>query len=197
METPATNNITFTVHPLPVSLFDETFDYANGGLHSGNGTNLFSNVSNDRWFNTFSSTTITDSINVVDNALTYSGYDLSGLGKKILCPNNAAFDRAIRPFSNMTSEFNSTIYYAMMMKMKDVSTLSSYPSSYGEMITGVGPVTIPIGQTNRFAKAALRGIIRVRAGSVAGTWQVGINTSSVKTGPMGWYDVDLDSASTY
>ena len=195
--TPATNDITFTVHPLPVALFDETFNYASGGLHSGNGTNFFMNVSDGRWFNTLSSSAITDSVNVVDGALTYTGYDLSGLGKKILCPNNVAFDRAIRSFSNTANEYNDTIYYSMMMKMKDVSTLSAYPSSYGELITGVGPVTIPAGQTNRFAKTALRGMLRVRAGSVAGTWQVGINTSSVKTGPMGWYDVNLDSSLTY
>ena len=103
----------------------ETFNYNEGalmtivGLNSGSpyfaAASASNNVSNGVW-TPGSTSAFDDPLMVEAGALTYPGYSLSGLGKKVFCPNLAANTSNNRGFTTFTSR--QTVYYSMMVNLK-------------------------------------------------------------------------------
>jgi hypothetical protein len=136
------------------------------------------------------SSAFTDSISVENDPLIYEGYSLSGLGKKIFLPNDApttSNDRAYRSFAPQTGK----VYYSVMVNLKDVTNLSANTSSNGEYFIGVWPSTA---STN----ALYRGLLTIRTGSVAGTYQLGVRaTQPTANSATSWAVGDLNPSQTY
>ncbi|MBI5475331.1 MAG: choice-of-anchor D domain-containing protein, partial [Ignavibacteriales bacterium] len=182
----------------------EVFNYPAGDLTSGTTATPLANVSNYNWFNTGTSA-LTDTLRVKTGPLTYLGYILSGQDNRLDIYPNKASDKAFRPFSNTPGEYKDSIYYSLLLKMSDIYALSSYPSTSGEALLGVGAVTNPdqtpaSPDTNRYSKGGIRGVLRFRAGSIVPSFQLGVSDGYVKPangGPVGWHDVNLDTSLTY
>jgi hypothetical protein len=178
--------------PLPLT---ETFDYTPGALCDVSATlNTTSsyypvaanNVSAGVWING-STSKHDDPLLVQTGALTYTGYALSGLGKKVWAPNlagNSSNNRASRQFAPQTGK----VYYAAMVNLPTIADLSSATSSGGEYIMGL--------YTNAsFATANGRGVVTFRLSPVTGKYIIGIRASS--TAVAGWVTAkDLDTTAT-
>lgn len=179
------------------ALFTETFDYNEGALMTITGLNAGSsyyaaatasnNVSGGVWI-PGSTTAFDDPLMVQSVALTYSGYSLSGMGKKLYCPNLAPNTSNNRGYVNFTS--SQIVYYSMMLNMNDVTGLSAYPSANGEYFTGVWA-------TGNATNANYRGLLTFRGGSNAAKFQLGVRSNQPTTVATTWYDVDLDVQTTY
>lgn len=184
--------VSVSVHPLVLPstpVMTETFNYASGGLDAGNPLSPRMNVSKGLWI-CGTSSAFTDSISVENDPLIYEGYSLSGLGKKIFLPNDApttSNDRAYRSFAPQTGK----VYYSVMVNLKDVTNLSANTSSNGEYFIGVWPSTA---STN----ALYRGLLTIRTGSVAGTYQLGVRaTQPTANSATSWAVGDLNPSQTY
>ena len=144
------------------------------------------NVSAGVWING-STSKHDDPLLVQTGALTYTGYALSGLGKKVWCPNlagNSSNNRASRLFAPQTGK----VYYAAMVNLPTIADLSSATSSGGEYLMGL--------YTNAsFATANGRGVVTFRLSPVTGKYIIGIRASS--TAVAGWVTAkDLDTTAT-
>ncbi|MFZ4620024.1 MAG: choice-of-anchor D domain-containing protein [Bacteroidota bacterium] len=184
--------VSVTVHPLVLPstpVMSETFNYAVGGLDGGNALSPRMNVSKGLWV-CGTTSAFTDSIGVEADPLVYEGYSLSGLGKKVFLPNDVAAtsnDRAYRSFAPQTGK----VYYSIMVNLKDVTNLSSNTSTNGEYFIGLWPSTA---STN----ALYRGLLTIRLGSVAGTYQLGIRaTQPTANSSSVWAAGDLNPSQTY
>lgn len=181
----AVTNIT----PLPLS---ETFNYTSGALCDVSATlNTTSsyypvaanNVSGGLWLNG-STSKHDDPLLVRDSALTYTGYALSGQGKKVWCPNlvgNSSNNRASRMFAPQTGK----VYFAAMVNLPTIADLSSSTSSGGEYLLGL--------YTNAsFATAAGRSVVTFRQSPTTGKYVIGVRANS--TAVAGWVTTkDLDT----
>lgn len=186
------DTITLSVHRLILPsqpVMTETFNYRNGGLDAGNPVAVRLNVSGG-WWVCGTSSTFTDSISVESPSLQYPGYSLSGIGKRIFLPNDVAAssnDRAYRSFEPQTGK----VYYSVMIDMKDAVNLSSNTSTNGEYVIGLWPSTAS-------SNALFRGLLTVRTGSVAGTYQLGIRaTQPTANTATVWVTRDLAPATTH
>jgi hypothetical protein len=176
-------------------IFTETFNYNEGALMDVTNLNITSpyypvaqnNVSNGVWTNG-STSTFDDPILVQAGALTYPGYTLSGVGKKIFCPNLTANTSNNRGFATFPTQ--QTVYYSFMIKMKDVTGLSAYPSTNGEYFTGVWA-------TGNATNANYRGLTCFQAGSAIGKWRIGVRSNQPTTVATSWVGIDLDTMTTY
>jgi hypothetical protein len=176
-------------------LLTETFNYGDGALCSDsaylNTTSPYyplvaNDVSGGLWVNGSTSTN-DDPLLVQPGALSYPGYILSGLGKKVWCPNltsNTSNNRASRLFPAVTGR----VYYAAMVRLPNISDLSASTSSGGEYLFGVY-------SSASFATAAGRGLVTFRLSDSTGKYQIGIRATSTAT--AGWVNKQLDTASTY
>lgn len=176
------------VAPFP---FTETFDFTEGGLNDNSATlNTTSkyyplaadNVSGFLWVNGSTSKN-DDPLLVQTGALTYTGYALSGLGKKVWCPNmvgNTSNNRASRAFAPQTGK----TYYAILVNLPTIADLSSSTSSGGEYLCGL------YGSAG-FATANGRGLITFRLSATTGKYVIGIRANSTAT--AGWVAKDLDT----
>jgi hypothetical protein len=179
-------------------IFVENFNYTDGalvlcGAGQPNATSPYyplaaNNVSGGVWVNG-SSSSFDDPMLVQTGALIYSGYSESGVGKKLLCPNLAPNTSNNRGYRDLGVSLQ-TVYYSFMIKIQDVTGLSAYPSSNGEYFTGVWA-------TGNATNANYRGLTVFRAGSAAGTWQIGVRSNQPTTPATTWLDIDLDPALTY
>ena len=178
-------------------LFTESFSYNDGalmtmvGLNAGSPYFAAATASNDVSGGVWtpgSTSPFDDPMMVESGALTYPGYSLSGVGKKLFCPNLAPNSSNNRGFATFTSQ--QTVYYSMMVNMKDVTGLSAYPSTNGEYFTGLWA-------TGNGTNANFRGLTVFQAGSVAGTWRIGVRSNQPTTVATTWYDVDLSVLTTY
>jgi hypothetical protein len=173
----------------------ETFDYATGAL-CDDSTNLnvtspyyplaANNVSKGLWVNGSTSKN-DDPLLVKSDPLTYSGYILSGVGKKVWCPNllsNTSNNRASRTFPAQTGK----IYYAVMVQLPNNLNLSSSTSSGGEYLFGVY-------SSASFSSSAGRALVTFRSSDSTGKYQIGIRANS--TAQAGWVAMHLDTAKTY
>jgi hypothetical protein len=172
----------------------ETFNYKSGAL-CDNRANLnpaspyyplqANNVSGSVWIN--GSTSTNDDPLLVDSlALIYTGYGLSGVGKKLWCPNlasNTSNNRASRMFTPVTGK----VYYSALVNLPNPNDLSSSASATGEYLTGVYP-------NSSFSSAAGRGLLVFRLSPTAGKYVVGVRASNAAT--AGWVSKDLDTAVT-
>jgi hypothetical protein len=173
----------------------ETFNYKSGALCDNlanlNATSPYyplqaNNVSGSIWIN--GSTSTNDDPLLVDStgALTYTGYALSGVGKKLWCPNlapNTSNNRASRMFNPVTAK----VYYSALVNLPNPNDLSSSTSSTGEYLMGVYP-------NASFANANGRGLFVFRLSPTAGKYVVGVRASNAAT--AGWVAKDLDTAKT-
>jgi len=180
------------IAPLPLT---ETFNYTSGALCDVSATlNTTSpyfpvavnNVSGGVWVNGSTSKN-DDPLLVRDTALTYSGYALSGQGKKVWCPNlvgNSSNNRASRMFAPQTGK----VYFAAMVNLPTLADLSASSSSGGEYLLGL--------YTNAsFATAAGRGVVTFKQSAVAGKYTIGVRANS--TAVAGWVTTkDLDTTVT-
>ncbi len=182
------------IAPLPLA---ETFNYKVGALCDDaaylNTTSPYyplaaNNVSGSLWVN--GSTSKNDDPILVDTtgpALTYTGYPLSGLGKRVYCPNltgNTSNNRASRAFTARTGK----TYYSILVNMRTLQGLSSSTSSGGEYIMGF--------YTNAsFSTANGRGLVTFRLSTTPGKFVAGIRVTS--TGTAGWVSKDLDTNTTH
>ena len=177
-------------------LFIETFNYANGalvlcGANQPNPSSPYyplenNNVSGGLWING-STSSFDDPLLVQAGALTYSGYSLSGQGKKLFCPNltpNTSNNRGYREFTGQ-----QTVYYSLMVNLRETTNLSSYPSAKGEYLTGVWA-------TGNATNANFRGLLCFQRGSVAGKYQMGVRVNQPGAATS-WVNIDLDSLTTY
>jgi hypothetical protein len=179
------------------ALFTETFNYNDGALMTIVGLNAGSpyftaastsnNVSGGVW-TPGSTSAFDDPLMVESGALTYTGYSLSGVGKKLFCPNLAANSSNNRGFATFTSQ--QTVYYSLMINLKEVTGLSSYPSTNGEYLLGLWA-------TGNATNANLRGLVAFRGGINAANYQIGIRAIQPTTVATTWYDVDLTIETTY
>lgn len=178
------------------ALFEESFNYSEGalvncGVNQPNSTSVYyplaaNNVSSGAWTNG-SSSAFDDPLLVQSGALTYSGYSLSGIGKKLFCPNltaNSSNNRAYRDFTGQ-----QTVYYTLLVNLREVTGLSAYPSAKGEYLTGLWA-------TGNATNANFRGLLTFRAGTAAGTYQMGV-LANQPGGTASWYDTDLSPLTTY
>jgi hypothetical protein len=176
-------------------VFTETFNYPDGAL-CNDSTNLnatspyyplaANNVSGGLWVNGSTSTN-DDPLLVQTGALTYPGYLLSGIGKKVWCPNlpsNTSNNRASRTFPGQTGK----VYYAVMVSLANINDLSASTSSGGEYLFGVY-------SSASFSTAAGRGLVTFRLSDSTGKYQIGIRATS--TSAAGWVNKHLDTATTY
>jgi hypothetical protein len=187
----------FVVNINSQPLFVETFNYNDGALMTMVGLNTGSpyyaiasvsnNVSGGVW-TPGSTSTFDDPLMVESGALTYPGYSLSGEGKKLFCPNLAANSSNNRGFASFTSQ--QIVYYSMMINMKDVTGLSTYPSTNGEYFTGLWA-------TGNTTNANYRGLLVFRGGSNPAKFQLGVRACQPTTVATTWVDVDLDVLTTY
>ena len=189
----------FVVFNVTVSsqiLFSETFNYTEGalvlcGTNQPNPTSPFypltaNDVSGGLWTNG-STSSFDDPMLVQSGALTYSGYSLSGQGKKLFCPNltpNTSNNRGYRAFDGQ-----QTVYYSMMVNLKETTNLSDYPSAKGEYFTGLWA-------TGNATNANYRGLLCFQKGSVAGKYQMGIRVNQPNALTQ-WANIDLDTLTTY
>jgi hypothetical protein len=178
-------------------LFVETFNYNDGALMTMVGLNTGSpyyaiasvsnNVSGGVW-TPGSTSTFDDPMMVESGALTYPGYSLSGEGKKLFCPNLAPNSSNNRGFATFSSQ--QTVYYSMMINMKDVTGISAYPSTNGEYFTGLWA-------TGNATNANYRGLLVFRGGINPAKFQLGVRACQPTTVATTWVDVDLDVLTTY
>jgi hypothetical protein len=181
------------VATLPIS---ETFSYPNGALTAIAAGQLNagspyrpladSNVCSFAW-TSGSSSTFDDPMLVQTGALTYPGYSLSGQGKKLFCPNLPASTSNNRGFRSFESQ--QTVYYSLMVNVKELTNLSAYPSANGEYLTGLWA-------TGNATNANYRGLLCFRRGSAAGKYQMGVRSNQPMT-TTSWVSTDLDSLTTY
>jgi hypothetical protein len=174
----------------------ETFNYADGALtyiapgqlNPGSPYRPLadSNVSSFAWTNG-SSSTFNDPMLVQTGALTYPGYSLSGQGKKLFCPNLAASTSNNRGFRSFVGQ--QTVYYSLMVNVRELTNLSSYPSANGEYLTGVWA-------TGNATNANYRGLLCFRRGSTAGKYQLGVRGNQPMSASS-WAATNLDSLTTY
>ena len=189
--------VLLTVPVLSQPLFTETFNYNDGalvlcGANQPNATSPYfplaaNNVSGGVWTNG-STSAFDDPMLVETGALTYPGYFLSGVGKKLFCPNLASNTSNNRGYATFTSQ--QTVYYSMMVNLKDVTDLSAYPSTNGEYFTGVWA-------TGNATNANYRGLLTFRRGIDTTKYQMGVRSNQPTTVPTSWVDVDRDIQTTY
>jgi hypothetical protein len=187
----------FVVNIYSQPLFMESFNYNDGALMTMVGLNAGSpyyaiasvsnNVSGGVW-TPGSTSAFDDPLMVESGALTYPGYSLSGFGKKLFCPNLAPNSSNNRGFATFSSQ--QTVYYSMMINMKDVTGLSTYPSTNGEYFTGLWA-------TGNATNANYRGLLVFRGGSNPAKFQLGVRACQPTTVATTWVDVDLDVLTTY
>jgi len=139
-------------------LFEENFDYSTGYLTLA-GTD---NVSGGNWVN-YSGTSY---LQVTSGSLSYMDYASSGVGNALNISNSVAED-AYRAFT--TQSEGSTIYAAFLISLSTVTGLPANTSGTGDY----GIAFLPSSSTS-----LLVGRISFRTGSVAGTYQIGLRTSS-------------------
>jgi hypothetical protein len=177
-------------------LFSETFNYTEGalvlcGTNQPNPTSPYyplaaNDVSGGLWTNG-SSSAFDDPLLVQAGALSYSGYSLSGLGKKLFCPNltpNTSNNRGYRAFDGQ-----QTVYYSLMVNLRETTNLSTYPATKGEYLTGVWA-------TGNATNANFRGLLMFQSGSVAGTYRMGVLANQPGT-TTSWVNTDLNPLTTY
>ena len=177
-------------------LFTETFNYNEGALMTIVGLNATSpyftaasasnNVSAGAW-TPGSTSSFDDPLMVEASALTYPGYALSGLGKKLFCPNLVANTSNNRGYATFAPQ--QTIYYSMLINLKDVGGLSTYPSTNGEYLTGLWA-------TGNGTNANFRGLLTFRRGIDSTKFQLGVR-SNQPSATSSWVDIDLDVLTTY
>jgi hypothetical protein len=179
------------VAPFPLA---EIFDYRAGALcdvsATLNPTSAYypveaNNVSNSIWMNGSSSKN-DDPLLVQAEPLVYPGYPLSGMGKKVWCPNlpgNSSNNRASRQFEPQTGK----VFFSAMVNLPGTDDLSSSTSSGGEYLLGLYTST-------SFATAAGRGLVTFRSSATAGKFQIGVRATSTST--AGWVAKDLDAGTT-
>lgn len=178
------------------TLFTETFNYSEGalvlcGANQPNAASPYyplaaNNVSGDVWTNG-STSAFDDPMLVQSGALSYSGYSLSGVGKKLFCPNltaNSSNNRGYRSFSS-----SQTVYYSMMVNLREVTNLSTYPATKGEYLTGLWA-------TGNATNANFRGLLMFQSGSTAGTYRMGVLANQPGT-TTSWVATDLNPLQTY
>lgn len=111
-------------------IFSETFDFANdGGLVDCSLMSLTSpyaplahqNVGAPRWI-TGTSSPFTGPVLVESGALTYTGYALSGMGKKIYLPTSDSSRQSAR---RQYTPQSGKVYYAMMVRLKEIFQLGT------------------------------------------------------------------------
>jgi hypothetical protein len=177
-------------------LFTETFNYTEGalvlcGANQPNPTSPYyplaaNDVSGGVWTNG-STSSFDDPMLVQAGALTYSGYSLSGQGKKLFCPNltpNTSNNRGYRSFTGQ-----QIVYYSLMVNLRELTNLSDYPSAKGEYFTGLWA-------TGNATNANYRGLLCFQRGSVAGKYQMGVRVNQPGAATS-WVNIDLDSLTTY
>ena len=177
-------------------LFSETFNYTEGalvlcGANQPNPTSPYyplaaNDVSGGLWTNG-STSAFDDPMLVQAGALTYSGYSLSGQGKKLFCPNltpNTSNNRGYRSFTGQ-----QIVYYSLMVNLRELTNLSDYPSAKGEYFTGVWA-------TGNATNANYRGLLCFQKGSVAGKYQMGVRVNQPGA-TTSWVNLDLDTLTTY
>jgi hypothetical protein len=177
-------------------LFTETFNYTEGalvlcGANQPNPTSPYyplaaNDVSGGIWSNG-STSAFDDPMLVQAGALTYTGYSLSGQGKKLFCPNltpNTSNNRGYRTFAGQ-----QVVYYSLMVNLRELTNLSDYPSTKGEYFTGVWA-------TGNATNANYRGLLCFQKGSVAGKYQMGVRVNQPGA-VTDWVNLDLDSLTTY
>lgn len=177
-------------------LFTETFNYTEGalvlcGTNQPNPSSPYyplaaNDVSGGVWTNG-SSSSFDDPLLVQSGALTYSGYSLSGQGNKLFCPNLTANTSNNRGYSEF--EGQQTVYYSLMVNLRETTNLSDYPSAKGEYLTGLW-------STGNATNANYRGILCFQKGSVAGKYQMGIRVNQPNAVAV-WANLDLDTLTTY
>ena len=121
-------------------IFTETFDFANdGGLvdcsllktWSPYYPQAYTNLGSPAWINGATSA-FTGPVLVETGALTYTGYALSGAGKKVYLPStDSARQTARRQFAPQTGK----VYYAMMVQIKEKFMLGT---PYNGVLVDVG-----------------------------------------------------------
>ncbi|MFZ4620023.1 MAG: T9SS type A sorting domain-containing protein [Bacteroidota bacterium] len=178
------------------ALFTETFNYTDGalvlcGTDQPKVTSIYyplaaNNVSGGAWTNG-SASAFDDPMLVQTGALTYTGYSLSGTGKKLFCPNmtpNSSNNRGYRAFTGQ-----QTIYYSLMVNLREVTNLSAFPATKGEYFTGLWA-------TGNATNANFRGLLMFAAGSVAGTYRMGVLANQPGS-TTSWVTTDLNPLTTY
>ncbi len=145
-----------------------------------------SNVCAYSWTNG-SSSTFSDPLLVQSGALTYPGYAQSGLGKKLFCPNLAASSSNNRGYRSFVSQ--QTVYYSLMINLREVTNLSTYPATKGEYLTGLWA-------TGNATNANYRGLLMFQSGSVPGTYRMGVLVNQPGT-TTSWVATDLNPLTTY
>ena len=177
-------------------LFTETFNYTEGalvlcGANQPNPTSPYyplaaNDVSGGLWTNG-STSAFDDPLLVQAGALTYSGYSSSGQGKKLFLPNltpNTSNNRGYRAFDG-----HQTVYYSLMVNLRETTNLSTYPATKGEYLTGVWA-------TGNATNANFRGLLMFQSGSVAGTYRMGVLANQPGT-TTSWVNTDLNPLTTY
>lgn len=177
-------------------LFTETFNYNAGALTVVNANQLNttspyspladSNVSGGVW-SSGSASTFSDPMLVQIGALTYTGYSLSGIGKKLFLPNMTPASSNNRGYRAFTG--SQTVYYSMMVNLREVTNLSAYPATKGEYLTGLWA-------TGNATNANFRGLLMFAAGSASGTYRMGVLANQPGT-TTSWVETDLDPLTTY
>jgi hypothetical protein len=176
-------------------VMSEIFNYPEGALCDDstyiNTTSPFyplsaNNVSGGLWVNGSTSKN-DDPLLVQASALTYPGYVLSGLGKKVWCPNltsNTSNNRAARVFDTQTGK----VYFSVMVNLPTLTDLSASTSSGGEYLFGLYTAA-------GFATANGRGLVTFKQSATAGKFIMGVRANSTAT--AGWVSKDLDTLTTH
>ncbi|MDP1676601.1 MAG: T9SS type A sorting domain-containing protein [Bacteroidota bacterium] len=174
------------------ALFTETFDYNDGALTITtpylNATSSHypvaeDNVSGGLWVNN-STSTFDDPLLVESGALTYSGYSLSGVGKKLFCTNLASNSSNNRGYRNFSSAQTGKVYYSMMIKIQTLTGM------------GGGNYIIALCAASSTSSGSLRGFLYIGNGTIPGTnFKIGIAGPSTTT--KYYSSLDLDPANTY
>jgi hypothetical protein len=174
----------------------ENFEYPDGALTyiapgQLNGSSVYrpladSNVCNFSW-TSGSASTFNDPLLVQSGALTYPGYTQSGVGKKLFCPNLAASSSNNRGYRSFVSQ--QTVYYSLMVNLREVTGLSGYPATKGEYLTGLWA-------TGNATNANYRGLLMFQSGSVVGTYRMGVLANQPGS-TTSWVATDLNPLTTY
>lgn len=140
-------------------LLNENFDYSTGSLTlAGTG-----NVSGGNWVN-FSGTALY--LQVTNPGLSYTGYPSSGIGNKVTTVVGSAED-AYRQFA--TQGVGTTTYASCLMNITTTTGLALNTSTTGDYTVSLMPST---------SVTFLVARVSLRAGSVAGTFNVGLRATS-------------------
>ena len=143
-------------HPIRV----DDFQYSTGQLTDSTGG---ANVSGGNWI---TNTGTGSFIQVTAGSLSYTGYPSSGIGNKIDIVSVAT--SAEDTFRNFPTQTAGTTYAAFMVNVANTTGLAANSSTTGDYFAGFISSTSTTAFVNR---------VTIRAGSVAGTYQLGLRAT--------------------